>query len=41
MNVLDSFPDFFGRKERALYRIARQSKQRQPNQMAAGASCSP
>jgi hypothetical protein len=37
----DSFPDFFGRKERALYRIARQSNQRQPNQMGAGASCSP
>jgi hypothetical protein len=28
VNVPDSFPDFFGRKERAVYRIARQ-----PNQM--------
>jgi hypothetical protein len=26
VNFLDRFPDFFGRKERALYRIARQSK---------------
>jgi hypothetical protein len=25
VNFLDRFPDFFGRKERALYRIARQS----------------
>lgn len=34
-------PDFFGRKERALYRIARQSNQRQPNQIGAGAYCNP
>jgi predicted HAD superfamily phosphohydrolase len=40
VNFLDRFPDFFGRKERALYRIARQSKQCQPNQMGAGAYCS-
>jgi hypothetical protein len=41
VNFLDRFPDFFGRKERALYRIARQSKQRQPNQTGAGAYRSP
>lgn len=36
MMFLDSFPDFFGRKERALCRIARQ-----PKPMGAGVYCSP
>jgi hypothetical protein len=37
---LDSFPDFFSRKERALRRIARRLKQHQPKQIGADARCS-